>query len=340
MLYRFVLIFILISEFSFGQVSQLSYKEHCASDDEERLHSLINEYRISHQLEPVEFSLCLSYVARTHAIDLKNYRPDFGGCNLHSWSDKGIWTPCCYAKDEKRLACMTQKPREFTPYKFKAYEVVYSATEGSSSEDAFEFWKGISLMNDYLLNTGKWEKPWLSLGVGIYEEYICVWFGEGKDPEGIVKVCSDIINVQKDFVDEKQAENIPGTDSIVTQSTFEKVGIAAHKIEEGNSEEEGVAENLIDTLMQNAPELINKQEDDSSQYFIIVATTSTVEQASAEVKKLKGLGNSNAKYLPTATFYRIAINKYKEESIAFKALAEIRVMYPDAWLLKPVKKNN
>ncbi len=341
MLSRLIFIFILISELSFGQDSQLSYKEHCATDDEKKLHSLINEYRVNHQIEPLEFSICLSYVARTHAMDLKKHRPDFGGCNLHSWSDKGKWTPCCYAKDEKRLTCMTQKPREITSYRYKAYEVVYSSTEGTSSEDAFEFWKGITLMNDYLLNTGKWEKPWQALGVGIYSEYICVWFGEGIDQEGSVKDCSlSTMDSSENLITREQQINNVVSDSFAMQSTETKDGSTTTKVKEELGSIEENSANRSDTIKQKLPELTSKPLDDSLLYFIIVASTTTAEQAIEEVNKLKGQGNINAKYLPTRTFFRIAINKYMEESVAYRALAEVKKKYPDAWLLKPTNLNN
>lgn len=153
----------------------------CATSEEQKLYDLISQYRIDNGLSKVKFSRSLSFVARVHAMDLLQNRPDFGGCNTHSWSDKGKWKPCCYAQDNNRVLCMTSKPKELTSYKYKAYEVVYSAGERARAEDAFELWKNIEQINDYLLNTGKWTKPWLALGVGIYGEYACVWFGEGVD---------------------------------------------------------------------------------------------------------------------------------------------------------------
>lgn len=61
----------------------------------------------------------------------------------------------------------------------------------AKAEDAFDLWKDIELMRDYLLNTGKWVKPWASVGVGIFGDYACIWFGEGADIAGSVRNCSD-----------------------------------------------------------------------------------------------------------------------------------------------------
>ncbi len=164
-------------------------EHHCATQEEQKLYNLITDYRLDNKLPAIEFSKSLSYVARIHAMDLAHNRPDFGGCNPHSWSDKGIWKPCCYSKDENRIACMNNKPKELTTYKFKAWEVVYSGGEDANAQDAFDLWKDINLMNDYLLNTGKWTKPWQAIGVGIYGDYACVWFGEGVDASGKVPYC-------------------------------------------------------------------------------------------------------------------------------------------------------
>lgn len=187
-----IILFTLFAGLSSAQLPVVSdYQRHCVSDEERKLYNLIIGYRSEHQLPAIEFSTSLSFVARVHALDLIHHRPDFGGCNPHSWSDKGKWKPCCYAQDENRIACMTLKPKELTGYKYKAWEVVYYGGEAATAEDAFELWKEIALMNDYLLNTGKWTKQWSAIGVGIYGEYACVWFGEGPDHYSAAINCSD-----------------------------------------------------------------------------------------------------------------------------------------------------
>jgi len=181
---------ILLSSMTEGQVIDLGpLKQYCASSEEDSLYKLINEYRRIHKLAPIPFSRSLSYVARTHAMDLAFNRPDFGGCNPHSWSAKGKWKPCCYAHDKNRLLCMNDKPKEITGYKFKGWEMVYSGGEVARASDAFDLWKAMGLTNDYLLNTGKWIKPWKALGIGFHGEYACVWFGEGEDIEKGFGLC-------------------------------------------------------------------------------------------------------------------------------------------------------
>ncbi len=188
---RIAFIFLLFSKLVYSQGFDWGAPEnHCVTSEERELYNLIAEYRNSKNLPAIEFSKSLSYVAKMHAMDLSFNRPDFGGCNPHSWSDKGKWKPCCYARDEDRIACMTLKPKELTNYKSKAYEVVYAGGEEARAEDAFELWTEIPLMNDYLLNTGKWTKSWMAIGIGIYGEYACLWFGEGADIAGKVSDCS------------------------------------------------------------------------------------------------------------------------------------------------------
>lgn len=163
--------------------------EQCAESEEVQLYELLTEYRRINNLPPIPISKSLSYVARVHAMDLSFNRPDFGGCNPHSWSDKGDWTPCCYARDAKRLDCMSRKPRELTSYKAKAWEIVYEGGEKALAMDAFELWKEIGLTRDYILNQGKWIKPWKAIGIGFYENYACVWFGEGDEVEKTYLTC-------------------------------------------------------------------------------------------------------------------------------------------------------
>ena len=165
--------------------------EQCAETEEVQLYELITEYRRINNLPPIPISKSLSYVARVHAMDLSFNRPDFGGCNPHSWSDKGTWTPCCYARDAKRIECMNRKPRELTSYKAKAWEMIYEGGEKALAMDAFELWKEIVVTRDYILNQGKWVKPWKAMGIGFYDNYASLWFGEGDDVERIYLSCGD-----------------------------------------------------------------------------------------------------------------------------------------------------
>ncbi len=205
---RIILLLIACCNIVYGQeLYPKSATDYCPTPAEKKLYSLITEYRVSKQLPAVQMSQALTYVAHVHAVDLSLNRPDFGGCNPHSWSDKGHWKACCYAEDENRVACMTLKPKELTLYKNKAYEAVYSGTEEATPEDAFELWKEVSLVNDLLLNTGKWTKPWLAVGVGIYGQYACIWFGEAADNGAGFISCNDSVrndSIQRELASKEQ----------------------------------------------------------------------------------------------------------------------------------------
>lgn len=219
MRFRLLFLFLFVSILSQAQNFDAGvFENHCTSPEERKLYTLINEYRTSKQLPAIELSASLCYVAKVHAMDLAFNRPDFGGCNPHSWSDKGKWKPCCYAKDENRTACMTTKPKELTGYRYKAYETVYYDGEAAKPEDAIDLWTSIELMNDYLLNTGKWTKPWKAMGVGIYHNYACVWFGEGEDAAEVIIDCgSDSLKRKQDSLT-SLVTNDPSSYFIITSS--------------------------------------------------------------------------------------------------------------------------
>lgn len=207
--------------------------EQCAEGEEVQLYELITEYRRINNLPPIPISKSLSYVARVHAMDLSFNRPDFGGCNPHSWSDKGNWTPCCYARDAKRLECMNKKPRELTSYKAKAWEMVYEGGEKALAMDAFELWKEIGVTRDYILNQGKWEKPWKAIGIGFYENYACLWFGEGDDTEKVYLSCGPDA---KDLNHVPEAA-VPEANIITTKiSTYHIIAGSLNSLEKANQE--------------------------------------------------------------------------------------------------------
>ncbi|MBK6962858.1 MAG: SPOR domain-containing protein [Bacteroidales bacterium] len=283
---------VLLPFLSTGQMIDLGpVKTHCATSEEVELYNLINDYRRIHQLAPIPFSRSLSYVARVHAMDLSINRPDFGGCNPHSWSAKGKWKPCCYSRDPNRQQSMNEKPKEIVGYKFKGWEMVYSGGEEARAVDAFDLWKGLSLTNDYLLNTGKWTKPWKALGIGFYGDYACVWFGEGDDLEKEYGLClPDTIKPEQ--MDEKQTD----------------VSIAEQVTNPGNSVEK---------------------------YYIITGSLNALEKANREVARLRSLGYTKAKLIPSGNNFRISIDEFPTESEAQNSLPDIQKLFGGAWVLKP-----
>ncbi|MEE4256852.1 MAG: hypothetical protein V2I47_07430, partial [Bacteroidales bacterium] len=53
----------------------------CLTEDEYRLYELINAHRLVQGAREIPLSASLSFVARTHVIDLYTNHPDTGICN-------------------------------------------------------------------------------------------------------------------------------------------------------------------------------------------------------------------------------------------------------------------
>ncbi len=166
----------------------------CISETEFELYELINNYRKDKNLPTIELSKSLSFVAKTHARDLAENYKESDRCNMHSWSKKGDWSSCCYTKDHRKAKCMWYKPRELTNYQGIGYEIVFYSTYPSDLENqaeaSLEGWKKSKGHNSIIVNRGQWKKAqWKALGIGIYEEYVVVWFGQEIDSEGKPSMC-------------------------------------------------------------------------------------------------------------------------------------------------------
>jgi hypothetical protein len=163
----------------------------CISTDELKLYNLMNKYRKANNQSEVALSKNLCYVAKLHVSDLHYHRPDTASCNLHSWSDQGDWTECCYGRDKFNHTCMTSKPRELTSYPGKGYEIAFWESVDAIPEIVLDLWKTSSASNDLMLNRDIWkDKQWTSFGVGMLEGYAVVWFGAEPEEEEGVKICS------------------------------------------------------------------------------------------------------------------------------------------------------
>ena len=159
--------------------------------EEDMIYRLINQYRQQKGLGAIPLSRNLTYVAKLHVQDLAENTPYNRRCNLHSWSDKGPWTACCYTEDHDKAACMWEKPGEVSNYTGFGYEIAYWTNEPLTPEDfakkTLAGWKRSVPHNTVIVNQGKWrEKRWNAIGVGVYKGYAAVWFGEEKDTEGLI----------------------------------------------------------------------------------------------------------------------------------------------------------
>ena len=161
----------------------------CLSEYEAMLLKKFNEMRLSKKLETVPLSKNLTIVAQTHANDLVlNYKPS-DKCNMHSWSNKGKWSACCYTSDHKKASCMWNKPRELSNYTGNGYEIAFYISDtnlspGEFADQALGTWLNSQGHKSVLLNEGIWKNThWKAVGIGISNGYAVMWFGEYPDEE-------------------------------------------------------------------------------------------------------------------------------------------------------------
>ena len=83
---------------------------------------------------------------------------------------------------------MWDKPKEIAGYNSPGYEIAFYQSDGAIAFTALEGWKKSKGHNPVIINSGMWGKlGWGGMGVGIYEEYAVVWFGELNDNGPIVE---------------------------------------------------------------------------------------------------------------------------------------------------------
>jgi hypothetical protein len=153
------------------------------SAEEKMLYSKIMSYRKQKGLSKIPLSKSLSFVARAHCLDLFNNFVMGTECNLHSWSDKGIWKPVCYTPDQKNASLMWSKPSELTDYTGNGYEIAFWKSDSVDARTALDSWINSPAHNIVILNKEIFGKlKWKALGIAIYSQYSCVWFGEEEDP--------------------------------------------------------------------------------------------------------------------------------------------------------------
>ena len=138
---------------------------YCLTSEEATLATLINEYRTSLGLPEVPTSRSLSTVAQWHVRDLQWNNPGSGydprglPCNMHSWSDEGLWSPVCYTSDHYYADGMWNKPREITDgvYPTHGFEIAMGGIGWTATaEDALAGWQGSPAHNNVIIEQGPW----------------------------------------------------------------------------------------------------------------------------------------------------------------------------------------
>lgn len=154
------------------------------SPDALQLIALVNDYRAENALAAIPASTSLCTVGDAHVDDLITNAPDAqSSCNMHSWSDQGAWSPCCYTSDHAQAQCMWDKPRELTAYTGNGYENAAGGGGTISPTQALNLWKNSSGHNAVILNQGIWaNQDWKALGAGLRDGRAVLWFGSAVDP--------------------------------------------------------------------------------------------------------------------------------------------------------------
>jgi uncharacterized protein YkwD len=146
---------------------------------------IINAVRAEHGLPAIALAPSLCVVAAHHNLDLAAHAPHAPAeCNLHSWSDQGPWSACCYTSDHAQAQCMWDKPGELTAYPGNGFEVS-AAGGGLTPQGAVDLWMNSAGHRAVLLSEGAWaDPPWMALGADIQGGFAAAWFGRVVDPEG------------------------------------------------------------------------------------------------------------------------------------------------------------
>lgn len=149
--------------------------------EETKLYDMIMEYRASYGLPKIPLSKSLTIVARTHIKDLILNKPDTGNCNMHSWSADGEWEPVCYTPDHKNAEYARLKAKEIVDYPGYAYEIIARVPIdfNITAKLALDGFKSSPPHNAAIVNLNNWnDNEWKAIGVAVYANYACVWFGE------------------------------------------------------------------------------------------------------------------------------------------------------------------
>ncbi|MCX6279913.1 MAG: CAP domain-containing protein [Bacteroidetes bacterium] len=306
----------------------------CIKEPEMKLFRMVNEYRQLYNLPPIALSKSLCYVASIHARDLMLNHPDQGSCNFHSWSNKGSWIPFCYPKDETKKYSVWDKPRELTTYPAKAFEIVYWENTQLLPDSILMVWKTEDYFNAFLLNTGKWQgQYWNAIGIAVFENYACAWFGLATDPQGSVIVCGSKIEIpaakdtaktlspSKKPVNPKNKHSKPDTlKSVRKDSTALK---NQNPLKEPKPSE---------ALKQTPDSTITNQSVNS--WYVIVKTNLSTNAAHKLVEELRLKEYPQAKFLEKDGKTRVSVFGPSDKASASAKMKEVKKIYKDAWLLR------
>lgn len=269
--------------------------DYCIDSEEAQLFGRINEARIEKGLSPLLLSKSLSFVAETHVKDLYINRPESAFCNMHSWSDKGNWSPFCYPKDQSRRKSVWDKPKEITYYPGQAFELIYWTNQVAFPDEIMDTWLATQSSASILLNYGKYAKnTWKTVGVAIYKGFASAWFGEYADVEDGVKICYTDSVIRSVPVAKKKAVKTP--ENVIVQEDNVYAGQERH--------------------------------------YLIFGSFNSISQARDALNKIQNDGFANARILDSDGKFRISLDDFSTAENAKDARRNLPSKYKAAWILK------
>jgi hypothetical protein len=174
----------------------------CLSAEEGELARMINEYRASLNLPPLQISKSLSLVAQQHAWDSVNNQnawptpPAGKTCNLHSWTgvvnpalQEGTWTAHCSFADHPNPNGLLDKPKEIAGTDMQGIENSFASSGTATPLGALTAWKNSPGHNAPMTQQNGWG-PMAAMGVGMSGGVAHLWLGWVTDPVGEALLCT------------------------------------------------------------------------------------------------------------------------------------------------------
>lgn len=174
----------------------------CLSAAEGELARLVNEYRASLNLPPLQISKSLSLVAQQHVWDSINNSnswpapPAGETCNMHSWSGvvnpalvQGRWTANCYTSDHANAQGMWNKPGEIAGFPGQGVENSFASSGTATASGALTAWKNSPGHNNVITQQGGWG-PMAAMGIGLSGGFSHLWLSSTADPAGEALLCT------------------------------------------------------------------------------------------------------------------------------------------------------
>ncbi|MBK7214496.1 MAG: SPOR domain-containing protein [Bacteroidales bacterium] len=280
----------------------------CLTQDEMVLYNLINDMRKQNKLAILPLSGNLCIVARTHIEDLISWKPQDQGCTLNSWSSNGKWSACCNGKDPSSTRCMNNKPSELTSYSGLGFELVYWEEESATAYEAYESWKQLDASREMLLGKGKWQsKSWKAIGVSIKDGYALIWLGDKQDVLMDIGIC--------------------GSDTLVQSMKKGNVNPNVVPAAERRKPSETEAKPAEISQVKQTPA------SSDNPFYVIVASLKTEQLAREKIAELKLEGYKDIILVTLQGKFRISIGSYPTEAKAKSRMKELKVRFPDCWLL-------